>query len=169
MNSLAKSDTFAQSRVGDLMSLPGFYHAGQRIFRTVSEKAKYPNRVHFTVSGQSVPLPTGPIVEVGVILSNETLPQGWEVIRRTISGTSANINRGAKSSKDVFICFRRQLEGDIAVPITGICVIFPDRSEFPPDSFMVISRTIRGRDANLTQGDGTRVYLCYSTRPGNVT
>ena len=47
-------------------------------------------------------------------------------------------------------------------PITGLCLVFPNRPEKIPDGFHQISTTFTGDEASLNPGVKKDCYLCYS-------
>lgn len=50
-----------------------------------------------------------PITDIGVIFPSlgEKLPQGYEMIRYTPTGLTADLNHGSLRSIECFVCFRR--------------------------------------------------------------
>lgn len=57
------------------------------------------------------------------------------------------------------ICIRKGKDK----PITGICIVFPDRREIIPNGYTAIRSTPYGYSADLYQGSSCneRVFLCY--------
>mmetsp|Transcript_1594 Transcript_1594/g.5626 ORF Transcript_1594/g.5626 Transcript_1594/m.5626 type:complete len:852 (+) Transcript_1594:33-2588(+) len=111
---------------------------------------------------ESSPAENLPIAEVGVVTANEeTLPEGWEVLGRTVSGFfPADLNHGS-ADRELYICYRRVAPGEERPPINGICLIFPDLGEAPPPDFTVVQLTVGGADADLNTG-GDAAYLAFS-------
>lgn len=111
----------------------------------------------------------GPITDIGVTFNKKRIPQGWELIEKSMSGKlSANVNKG--NGKEVFLCIKRQEKtssnsngaGSKQRPLTGLGIIFKNLSEEPSLGFRAIEKTVTGEQANLNVNNtqGHAVYLC---------
>ena len=94
-----------------------------------------------------------PIAEIGVVTANEeTLPDGWELLGRTVTGFfPADLNHGS-ADRELYICFRRAEEDEPRPPINGLCLLYPETGESPPQDFTVVQLTVGGADADLNTG-----------------
>ena len=106
-----------------------------------------------------------PIVEIGLASAGDILPEGWEIVHRSITGVySGDLNRRTPSP-ELYIVYKRK-SNDEEIPITSLCIIFTERGESIPSSFSKISRTLTNQDGSLTPTGKNASYLCYS-RSGN--
>ena len=111
-----------------------------------------------------------PIVEIGFCHVDEILPEGWEIIQQSVTDKfPADVNRGSPFP-ELYLCVK-QASPDENVPkedpITGVCIIFPQRPESIPPGFERVSRTFANEDANLNPGSPKKeCYLCF-TRNNN--
>lgn len=106
--------------------------------------------------------PQTPIAEIGVVTANEeTLPDGWELLGRTVTGFfPADLNHGS-ADRELYICYRRAEQDEPRPPINGLCLLYPETGESPPQDFTVVQLTVGGSDADLNTG-GEPTYLAFT-------
>lgn len=99
-----------------------------------------------------------PISEICIVQRGEPVPDGFYRLSRSPGNLKANINSGS-GGNHIFLCIKKDLTGE-AVPITTLCVIFPDKNESVPPGFFCVRR---GKHAcNLNTGTSAeRIFLCY--------
>ena len=99
-----------------------------------------------------------PITDICIIQRGDPMPDGFFRLSRTPGSKKANLN-SQSGGNHIFICLKKEVAAD-AVPITSLCVIFPDKNEFVPPGFFVVRR---GKHAcNLNTGTASeRIFLCY--------
>ena len=170
------------------MSLPVTYDWVRSVaLENLSKYAIWPHNITFNFEGEFIPpnyysnllirnnliahsysplMIDDPIIDIGLILVDEIVPAGWEVVDRTSTFQySGDLNRSS-SSKELYLCYKKANPDELVdtSPITGICVIFPDRNESPPPDFQIVKQTIGGQDADINQSFGEPVYLCYTRK-----
>ena len=104
------------------------------------------------------------IVEIGIVFHDkgEKVPDGYEVLTRTISGEhEADLNAGLSSYK-TSIVFKRRGSGGRPDHITDIQLVTWSSSKAPP-GYTVLKNTVSlSYDASLSRGTyGNNMYLCY--------
>jgi Sec7 domain/Mon2/Sec7/BIG1-like, HUS domain/FYVE zinc finger len=110
-----------------------------------------------------------PIIDVKVLFtSREKPPPGYTVVKESVGGQKADLNRGT-GARDIYLCYLRAdaaheaklSSAEQLKPITSISVIFKDTFEEPPYGFEVVQKTATNAyDANLNSGTaGHWIYL----------
>lgn len=81
-----------------------------------------------------------PITDIGVIFPSlgEKLPDGYEVIKQTPTGLTADLNHGSLRSIECFVCFRRGRDKPPLVDI-GMYFLF---STFLSSVFFILNSEI---------------------------
>lgn len=92
------------------------------------------------------------ITDICIILKGDETPFGYNKMRLSQLNTSISLPK-------IEICIRKGKDK----PITGICIVFPDRREIIPNGYTAIRSTPYGYSADLYQGSSCneRVFLCY--------
>eukprot|EP00056_Hartaetosiga_gracilis_P018161 m.9867 g.9867 ORF g.9867 m.9867 type:complete len:274 (-) comp6439_c0_seq1:121-942(-) len=109
-----------------------------------------------------------PICEVSVMHDKkETVPPGWDVIHRSVSGKEANLNAGSNffmAGSKMFLCYRRAQPNNDPVVITGLMVHVEGKGSIPPGYTVQTQSVTKTRDGNLNhKGGGKPVYLSVQT------
>jgi hypothetical protein len=135
---------------------------------------------------------SGAILDICVTFGNDAAPVGYYCLDQTATGQTVNwtataSNGGGKKNKAVRLHVKKEAVWDKAAQrpcVTALAVIFPDRQEFVPPGFCIVRRypatavsgskptcgssSSNNAPANLNQGTGERVYLCFRrSREGN--
>ncbi|XP_065156643.1 DENN domain-containing protein Crag isoform X3 [Atheta coriaria] len=105
-----------------------------------------------------------PITDIGIVFPslNEVVPQGYEVIERTPSGLSADLNHGSLRSIECYLCFRR---GRDKPPLVDIGVMYEGKEFLMKDAGKV-EESVGGRVANVNNS-AALTFITY--RRGSPT
>ena len=110
-----------------------------------------------------------PIVDIGFSVPGESIPEGWELIHRTVTGAyPADLNRGVIEAPEIYLCIRRApLDGLCDLdPITALCVTPAGASEMSLSWFTPVTRTFGNQQANLNSAcPPMDCFLSFSRRP----
>ena len=162
----------------DLTTLPVLYHWVNHCFENALSSVVWPQNFVLRLNNHCSLLPlilsephhsNRPIVDIACTMVGEAIPDGWELIHRSITGMyPGDLNRGVPEAPELYLCVRRasedETEGEPS-PITALCVLFPEIPEVAPPSFFPITRTFGNQDANLNGNNPRRkCYLCLSRR-----
>ncbi|KAF5299327.1 hypothetical protein FQA39_LY02500 [Lamprigera yunnana] len=88
-----------------------------------------------------------PITDIGIIFPTleEVPPPGYEVIKHTPTGLSADLNHGSLRSVECYICFKRDRDNP---PLVDIGVMYDGKEGLMPDAEL-IKKSVGGRVANV--------------------
>jgi hypothetical protein len=108
------------------------------------------------------------ITDVCVVLPSkeETLPEGYEMVRVSVGGTNANTNSGAFYSPKIFIGFRRRKASQRKDHITKVSVVYKTFESAPEDFEMNLNPL--GIDAFLVVQREDQYAFGVSTAPSIV-
>jgi hypothetical protein len=113
--------------------------------------------------------PGDAIVDIGMALDKrpESLPPGWELVSRTMSGTwPADTNAGARSKRSVYVCYLRARNAHLfsrsldEKPITSLYAVFGE-DETVPSHHKLVLRSTGGRSADTNSGATKKKQTCY--------
>lgn len=153
----------------DMLSMPMLYEwLDEMIKSQLKPLMVWPQKIQFTLGGAQIDDEHGsnePITDITFIAPEEgKAPAGFLLLSRSAGGTlPADISRGS-GGKERYMCYKR---GTDKAPITGLCIILPEKGEQPPANFGVIDETPAGDTAsfNVSNG-GPEMFLCYTRQPG---
>ncbi|CEF69692.1 Calmodulin-binding protein related to a Rab3 GDP/GTP exchange protein [Strongyloides ratti] len=105
-----------------------------------------------------------PIINIEIIFPKlfEKLPENYEIITTTNSGTSANLFGKTFPFKECYIIFER---GYHKPPIIDIGIIDKTKNEQCLRDSKIITRTRYGHSANLSNSINGKMYLVYKRAP----
>ncbi|KAK4881396.1 hypothetical protein RN001_004715 [Aquatica leii] len=88
-----------------------------------------------------------PITDIGIIFPTleEVAPPGYEIIKHTPTGLSADLNHGSLRSIECYICFKRDRDKP---PLVDIGVMYDGKEGLMPDAELV-KKSVGGRVANV--------------------
>ncbi|EDV26553.1 uncharacterized protein TRIADDRAFT_22465, partial [Trichoplax adhaerens] len=98
-----------------------------------------------------------PITDISVYYGGkEKLPSGYQIVKTTAYGRSADLNY--KSKPSTFLAFRRAASagGHNQLAITSIGVVLSSKGESPPHTFHIVKRCLNKSII------GSEVHLCYN-------
>ncbi|XP_031337524.1 DENN domain-containing protein Crag-like isoform X3 [Photinus pyralis] len=110
-----------------------------------------------------------PITDVGIIFPtlDEVAPSGYEVIKQTPTGLSADLNHGSLRSPECYICYKRDRDKP---PLVDIGVMYDGKEQLMPDAELVI-KSVGDRVANVNNS-ATQTFITFrravSTLPCNA-
>uniref|UniRef100_A0A8D8UAT0 DENN domain-containing protein 4C n=1 Tax=Cacopsylla melanoneura TaxID=428564 RepID=A0A8D8UAT0_9HEMI len=103
-----------------------------------------------------------PITDLAVIFPTlgEFVPDGYDVIKSTPTGLSADLNHGSFKSPEVFLCYRR---GRDKPPLVDVGIMYDGKEKILPDS-EIVSKTPEGRCANVNNST-SKTFVTYRRAP----
>ncbi|CAM9440430.1 unnamed protein product, partial [Laminaria digitata] len=110
--------------------------------------------VHLAVRRQHVSKRNDYIAEIQVVYrDSDELPtgQGWELVEKTVSGKSANLNQGGDHA---LLAVRRAVRNYVDCPaaVCSVCVLLVNKEEHPPPGYRVIQKNLnRGKFGDVVQ------------------
>ena len=100
------------------------------------------------------------ICDICVVQSKTEIPIGYYRIYKTIDNKRADLNIGT-NGHPLYLCIKKDTTNTQAI-ITNFIIIFPDRNEYIPAGYNVVSKALSTSPYDLNSGNPfERIYLCY--------
>lgn len=104
------------------------------------------------------------ICDICVVQSKTEIPVGYYRIYKTIDNKRADINIGT-NGHPLYLCIKKDITNNNNTQqsiITNFIIIFPDRNEYIPAGYNVVSKASSTLPYDLNSGNSfERIYLCY--------
>lgn len=105
------------------------------------------------------------ICDICVVQSKTEIPVGYYRIYKTIDNKRADINIGT-NGHPLYLCIKKDITNNNNNTqqsiITNFIIIFPDRNEYIPAGYNVVSKASSTLPYDLNSGNSfERIYLCY--------
>lgn len=104
------------------------------------------------------------ICDICVVQSKTEIPVGYYRIYKTIDNKRADINIGT-NGHPLYLCIKKDITNNNNAQqsiITNFIIIFPDRNEYIPAGYNVVSKASSTLPYDLNSGNSfERIYLCY--------